>query len=374
MFFRCTLCAASLLLTGACLSGEPPAAPAPALADQLGVMLQLDNLLPDSHRWGNRAPEVERQFELLEEAGVRWTRVGILWEQIEAAPGRWDWDAADHVVHTARRHHVQMVWLVGGTALWDSTNGDWNGTPKDLNDPNGHWPQFVHRLVERYRQDIAWWEIRNEPNLDQMSHEQYAEYLTQAARVIRRVDPHAHILFGGLGGDLPQQIKWFKNVVKILRARGGPLPFDAANFHVYGNLSEGADFKGKGSVARYLDACIQKLDALMREERFDDLPLWITEFDYPAEAKHQSPDPDLHRGEESQAEYARTLFPHLVEGRPERKVFWASLLDDYNSGGEFKSTGLIASDQEHHILKRREAYGVVKRLLRPAEERRDRGH
>lgn len=41
--------------------------------EQLGVMLQLDNMLEKlpHHVWGARRQEIDRQFELLEKAGVR---------------------------------------------------------------------------------------------------------------------------------------------------------------------------------------------------------------------------------------------------------------------------------------------------------------
>lgn len=358
-----------LLIAGAMAWSAPVASRAepPALRDQLAVMLQLDNMLescPDN-RFGARAVEVERQFKLLEEAGVRWCRTGIGWEQIEPKPGEWNWAPADTIVHAAKQHHVQLLWLVGNTAPWDSSNKEWNGVPRDLHKPGGHFPNFVHRLAERYKGDVHYWEIRNEPNLDYMWHgtsaHDYAVYLAEASRAIRNADGGAHIVFGGLGGGVGAQVHWFREAVAELRKREAALPFDIANFHVYAGEADDHGFKGKGAVPRYLDSAGQQIEKVMHETGLDSMPFWITEFDYPANAKLQ-PDPDYGGGAAGQARLVREMFGRLVENHPHRKIFWASLLDDYNDKG-FESTGLVKSNKHHDIETLRPAYEALKQLL-----------
>lgn len=339
------------------------------LREQLAVMLQLDNLLETCPGgvWGKRAPEVERQFELLEEAGVRWARTGVMWEMIEPKQGLWRWAAADHVVHAAKRHHVKLLWLVGNTAPWDSDNREWNGVPKDLSNPGGHFPHFVRELVTRYKADVHYWEIRNEPNLDYMWHgaspQKYAAYLRQAQRVIKAADPSAHVVFGGLGDGAGKQVKWFKEVLVELRKQEPPLPFDMANFHVYPGEADNHGFKGRGGVAKYLDTCQRQIEMTMSGEGLEKMPFWITEFDYPAGPKLQS-DPDFGGGPPGQAKLVKEMFARLVEGHPERKIFWASLLDDFNDPG-FETMGLVSSNQHHDIGTPRPSYRALKQLLNP---------
>ena len=93
------------------------------------------------------------------------------------------------------------------------------------------------------------------------------------------------------------------------------------------------------------------------------MPVWITEIDYPAAVKHQSDDPEYHRGGPSQALFMKNIFPELARGHPERKLFYASLMDDFDSGEEFKSTGLVQSDTEYHVLEPRKSYEVLKEIL-----------
>lgn len=339
------------------------------LREQLAVMLQLDNLLATCPGgvWGKRAPEVERQFELLEEAGVRWARTGVMWEMIEPKQGLWKWAAADHVVHAAKRHHVKLLWLVGNTAPWDSDNREWNGVPKDLSNPGGHFPHFVRELVTRYKADVHYWEIRNEPNLDYMWHgaspQKYAAYLRQAQRVIKAADPSAHVVFGGLGDGAGKQVKWFKEVLVELRKQEPPLPFDMANFHVYPGEADNHGFRGRGGVAKYLDTCQRQIEMTMSGEGLEKMPFWITEFDYPAGPKLQS-DPDFGGGPPGQAKLVKEMFARLVEGHPERKIFWASLLDDFNDPG-FETMGLVSSNKHHDIGTPRPSYRALKQLLNP---------
>src|SRR5579864_2305444 len=257
-----------------------------AQADSLGVMLQLDNMLPDNNDFGARSWEVDRQFELLERAGVRWVRAGIGWEQIEAKKGQWFWNSADLIVQSAKNHHINLVWLLGNTAPWDSNNNDWNGVPKDLSDPNGHFVQFVQQLAGRYSQDVHYWEIRNEPNLEYQWHgtsaDLYATYLTQAYTTIKSIDPTAQVIFGGLGGEVPQEVSWFKLVIASLKSRGALLPFDVLNFHVYGMEADSNGFTGKGSVSAYLAWADSQIQAAQTATGLTGLPVWFTEFDYPA--------------------------------------------------------------------------------------------
>ena len=351
----CSLCAVAL-----CAQSKP------ALSDQIGVMLQLENMLPANGQFGSRAGEVDQQFQLLQDAGVKWTRDSIGWEQIELQRGVLNWTAADIVVASARNHKVNIVWTVGNTALWDSTDSDWNGVPLDLANPNGAFPQFVAKLVARYKSDIHYWEIHNEPNLGyswvNTSAADYATYLAQAYKAIKSADSSATVVFGGLGGSPSQQMTWFQKVVTALRAANvSPLPFDILNFHFYGGDADTNGFTGKDGVAKYLASCETKIQQAFTDNNLSPIPVWITEFDYPAAIPQQSNDPDLHNGSSSQVLFASTLLPKFSLMHPDRKVFWAALLDDYDSG--FTSMGLVQSNAQHQTLTPRAAYATVKDLL-----------
>ncbi|MBF0502273.1 MAG: endo-1,4-beta-xylanase [Candidatus Riflebacteria bacterium] len=336
--------------------------------EQLGIMLKIDNMLEKKLSWNEKAANIEKQFQLAAQAHARWVRVAVLWEALESHPGVWDWRGADKVIEAAHRHQIQMLWIVGGTALWDSTNKDWNGAPKDLANPHGAFPQYVRKLVQRYKHAIRYWEIRNEPNLDKMSIEQYATYLRQAWRVIKDEQPQGVVVLGGLGGTLPDQLSYFRRLVGHLRKDGTALPFEIANFHVYPYHASDSGFSGPGSVLKYTQSCDESIRKTMDQTGLGQMPVWITEIDYPAEAKHQARDPEFHHGPSSQALFVEKVFDELARGHPERKLFYASLLDDFDCGNEFRSTGLVNSDNQYRVKRPKESYRAMSRLLGAASQ------
>lgn len=343
------------------------------LSDQIGVMLQLENALPEVNHnppIGNQefATLAEAEFSLLEKAGVTWTRQGILWEQIQPQDGQYDWSAADIVVQTANSHHVNLLWLLGNTAPWDSANGRITGVPKDLSNPDGRFQTFVRQLVARYKSTVHDWEIHNEPNLPYEwtgTPEQYGNYLSEAYRVIKEVDPQANVVFGGLGDSIPKQIQFFQKVLDSLKNKVQKVPFDAVNFHIYGFEADNYGFTGKNAVVNYLDNCNQQIDTAMHNAGLDNVPQWLTEFDYCADPKYQvGSDPAYNKGAKSQAKFVTQQLPRMLINHPGRKIFWASLIDDCCADGDqFQSVGLVTSGADHKLGTPRPAYAAFMKLL-----------
>jgi hypothetical protein len=330
-------------------------------------MLGSEQLLTAENRFSDSVRQLDLEFGALEAAGVTWARQGIPWEQIETKPGKWDWSAADAVVQAAKRHHVSLLWLVGNTAPWDSDNGQWSGAPKDLQNPKGHFPQFVRKLVSRYKGTVRHWEIRNEPNLDHnwQGHDadKYAVYLAQAYDQIKQADPGATAVCGGLGGGVPEQTAWLKDLLAAVHRRNRRIPFDVAAFHVYGGQAD-RKFTGHGAIAKYLEWCDDEITQALQAEGLASTPVWFTEFNYPAAMEYQTFDLDFHDGDSSQAKFVTEMLPRLIARHPERKIFWASLADDFDETGAFGSTGLLHSDKQHNLGAPRPSYEALRRLLK----------
>ncbi len=381
------------VITPAALAGNAPSTAKPGSpqsrgmdpAQYLGVMLQVDNLLDayrEEHREKHFNAEVERQFAVVEEAGVRWVRAGILWNQVERKAGHYDWEAVEMVLHAANRHHVHLVWLVGGMPLWNSRGGT-EGLPRQLPDP--HFREFLTRLRNRYggqkdrehplKGSIHYWEIINEPNYHWRP-EQYAIVLTEAHDVLQR-DEGAKIVFGGLGGDIlgnskdvheGNQVKFFEKVVRSLPE--GKRPFDFANFHLYGNDADRFFDKNDDAIEAYFARCQHEIEAALQRTGLEDVPVWSTEFDYPSAVKHQVrgryKGHSAEEGLEKQALFLKEWFPKVFASQSKRKIFWASLVDDVNDEGAFLSTGIVhwrSSDDKHAMGPRKAAYQALKQFF-----------
>lgn len=351
----------------------PRPGPARGTADSIGVMLQLDNLL-EVHHTGDGAfddvgaAQVKKQFATLGSAHVKWVRVGVMWDQIEPQKpinGRhtYHWKAADLVVQEAARNGVQLDWIVGSTPPWDTRTNCNSAPPITIPDPN--FGNFLAALVLRYevngipydtqgtKAHVNVWEIRNEPDCEPVSNakgapswqpEEYTLYLNQAWDVIRLVELAQHVkapstvVMGGLGSGPASEAAFLSTMIKK------NAKFDVANFHIY---PQDADVDGpiadRTCVGGYLEWSESVIEPLLAGK-----PVWITEFDYPSSWQAQLKDSEYYGpkrdgveyGEAVQADFVTDWLARFLGTHGDRRIFWASLLDDDNDQG-YWHTGLF---------------------------------
>ena len=140
-------------------------------------------------------------------ANVGWTRVSVYWSAVEPSPGAWTWSEADAAVDGARANGQQVLYILSGAPSWAC--GCANGAappPIDL------WKRYVGRVAEHMKGRVAAYEIWNEPDLsgnatygvgwdaDLTVAPRYVDYLVEAARIVRAVDPAARIVGPSLSG------------------------------------------------------------------------------------------------------------------------------------------------------------------------------
>lgn len=264
---------------------------------------------------------VERTAELTSAAGIRWTRLLLPWARIEPTRGRFDWRFTDRYVRTFRRERVQILGNLAYGTNWNTT------APPEVTriaerehyPPADYslWARYVRETVKRYKRDIRYWEVWNEPDLRFFwggTPGQFAELLAVAAREIRKVDPKAKVLIGGLalgGSAQARDANFFREVLEDPRHPAAK-SFDIANFHHYGTQE----------TARKRMAHVR---AELRRVGAGRKPVWVTE-------AGGGSDPERAwgprwRGPEGQALYLRELLPYLLS-LGVRKVFWFTIADD----------------------------------------------
>lgn len=118
--------------------------------------------------------------------------------------------------------------------------------------------------MSRYRQDIKYWEVWNEPNIGFFSGTigQYVDLLKAAAVVARKADPACHIVFGGTAGV---DHRFIERCYEL----GAEPYFDVMAVHPY---QWGPIFNDTWNEMK-----VRTLRALM--DRFDSVPkpIWFTE-------------------------------------------------------------------------------------------------
>ena len=113
-------------------------------------------------------------------AGIRLWSTGTYWQNLNPAPGAYDFTTFDQFLNAARAHNVDVLYTFGEVPAWASSNpnlvcgtsGAPPGScapPNDLNSdgtgPNQHWKDFVTAVVSHAAGQIRYWEVWNEPTV-----------------------------------------------------------------------------------------------------------------------------------------------------------------------------------------------------------------
>lgn len=279
-----------------------------------------------------------RAIQLAGQAGIGWLRMNIshaLLQPTPDSPYRFEDAGYDAMVAGARSSGLQILCMLAYVPAWNSTAPPnpspgaeyWDFPPRDLH----AWADYVFQTVSRYKNQIHYWEVWNEPDLRGFwagTPAQYAKLLAVTYDAIKRADPQAKVLLGGLAMS-ETETKPF--LTAILSDPNYPAAryFDIMNVHSY---------SPKEIARRKLEAVRQVLARYGAAHK----PLWITEAGYasdPALQRH----PGYQAGKESQAQWLRDMLPFLLQLGAE-KVFWFQLYDypeGFGSDVQFRSHGLI---------------------------------
>ncbi len=145
---------------------------------------------------------IKKDMELLKRTNVDLLRISFGWDAIEAEKDSYDWLFwDDYVKMAADEYGITLIPYVCYTPLWNS-RGDtlwfWNDQPLDFNE----FGEFMFDLVTRYKDYIKTWELWNEPDLDIYWDTgdvgAFAEFIKIGADAVRRADPEAKVVLGGM--------------------------------------------------------------------------------------------------------------------------------------------------------------------------------
>lgn len=158
---------------------------------------------------------IRNDFELLKRSGINLLRISFGWDAIEVAKDQYDWLFWDDFVKMAvDEYKITLIPYICYTPMWNSTGDSvnyWNHTPRDYEE----FGQFVEDLVKRYKNRIKSWELWNEPDIDAFwsgSVEEYARLLKIGAQAVRRADPDAIVVLGGLAHNTDFTLALFKDL------------------------------------------------------------------------------------------------------------------------------------------------------------------
>lgn len=270
----------------------------------------------------------------LQAAGVRWVRLGF---QIDGS--NLDLLAYDRMIDTLCAHGISVLGLLNHEMLLrtDYANPD----DAAFTSYQQEFVALTQFLARYFAHRIQVWEIWNEPNLGEgayLSPVRYATLLQHCYGAIKRVNPQAQVIFGGLASAWPDSHAYLAAVYAAWQS-GGLHPFDLLALHPYPRKREGPDpaifFRAEPEQKTILDKFLQ----LMAEQGDGHKRIWITELGFNS-AKTSSNRPRCLAGvlvdESQQATYAVASLDILFQqitlwAEPTtpavEKVFWYQYMD-----------------------------------------------
>ena len=280
-----------------------------------------------------------RALELAGAAGIRWVRISMAWSWIEPNPGRFTWTAHDALVDGARRHGMEVLGTLGFTAVWNSTAPPevTRAVDRERYPPRDYeaWGRYVYETAAHFRGRVRYWQVWNEPDLGgngpfgfwRGSEPEFARLLAVAYESVKRADPEAQVVLGGLslGGSPGVLNRDFLPAILHDPAYPAARYFDVLDFHHYGPAAEAK------RRYDYVQAELAKAGAAGR-------PVWVTEVGSPSNETGR--EPPEYAGPEGQARYLREMVPYLLSLGVAR-VFWFTLFDTPVVGPQFDRHGLL---------------------------------
>ncbi len=278
---------------------------------------------------------VERTFALARELGARYARMQVPWEDIEIH-GRGDftdrrneatigvvssWAKYDRIVAAATAQGIDLIMRVDRPPDWAReqgrstpefqagllVDGHSTGPPDDLAD----YGRFLAALVSRYRGQVRFFQIWNEPNLknewgwQEPRPADFLALLRVGYEAVKAANPEAVVIFPGLAptdGLDPRAPMTELEYLDAVYTLGGAAYFDimaAQNYglgqppseHRYVFLRDRANWRWDRPLDTRND--VSRV-VLLREvmERHGDVatPVWVTEFGYNAAPETIPPD------------------------------------------------------------------------------------
>jgi hypothetical protein len=264
---------------------------------------------------------VERTLKLARDMGAHYVRIQLPWEDVEQS-GKgdfWDhkfnksaWDKYDAIVSASQRFGLELIVRIDRPPLWarahadappefqrgKAENGNSTGPPDRLAD----YADFVGAVAARYRNQVRFYQIWNEPNLAYEWNwvipqpERFVELLRLGFTAIKDANPEAAVLFPSLaptdGLDVYRAPMSELEYLDRVYAAGGKQYFDIMSAQAYGLGQPPEEHRyvtlGKRPY-RPLDtrtdvSRLVLVHEVMERNGDAEKSIWISEFGYVADA------------------------------------------------------------------------------------------
>lgn len=193
----------------------------------------------------------------------------VAWPNLEPKKGEWHFEVLDKYVNLADKHHVEVLLPLGLSPTWASErptersaySPGFAAEPRNIED----WRNYVRTVATRYKGRIRYYEIWNEPNLQQFysgTVGQMEMLSREAYLILKEIDPSIIVVSPSATGD-DTGPSWLE---KYLR-RGGGAYADVIGYHFY------VTPKPPEAIV----PLVRKVQQIMARHGVSNKPLWNTE-------------------------------------------------------------------------------------------------
>lgn len=174
-------------------------------------------------RWAVNGHNRTAEYPILRKLGITMSRMDIPWHLLEPEPGRWMFDSYDRIAADSRRDGVLILAILG-------TNPKWLELPDGQGTDPEKFLDYIRRTVTRYRNDIFFWDLWNEPQFTWSgSKAEFGRVMLEAYRIIKEVQPESTVVFNGHPFEEELRSYTLENLAPL----NGAIPFDALGIHPY---------------------------------------------------------------------------------------------------------------------------------------------
>ncbi|MCB0922134.1 MAG: endo-1,4-beta-xylanase [Actinobacteria bacterium] len=235
--------AAVMLATGSA-AAAPPDLPTPA-KPKFKKTIQPSLFGMHVHELSEPVPQLTQKF-----GSIRIWDNGVRWDQINTAPGVYDWTLMDQVVANAEATGAQRIMFVlGSTPEWLATD---TSVPNYLKAPGANsmpssltaWDDWVREVTNRYKDRIDEWQVWNEVNFSSFWSGTVGQMITlteRASKIVKQNDPSADFVTGSAIVRQSKKVSkqsaaissksFFYQYMKGLKKK--KVKFDAVGMHLY---------------------------------------------------------------------------------------------------------------------------------------------
>ncbi len=339
--------------------------------------------------------DVPRYSKELTDLNIKWVRLsgldGLIWAIAEPEKGKFEFKKLDREIQDFYEKGVNLLMTVSSFNLWDQYGP---GTVIDKKNPEKNkklvvlrlpkdleaYSRFLQRAVERYDGDgiddapgspvVRYWQIHNELDFFwKDTPENFAELLKVSYLAIKKANPQAQVVIGGIGGiNSKKGYNLYASIIRHLhkiKDRKDDRFFDVFDLHWVSTAQGYIQFLNKRQGVNLGDF-LDRLRTLLDRYGYTNVPIFMTEMStYSGCPKRRGKRIDCQTEEEQAIGLLKFFIYPFSKGVS--KIFWVSVHEFHHFAGKvngvFDNVGLIHNPKNDGMSGKKLAFYTYRLLI-----------